>query len=285
MAIGKLYVVATPIGNLKDITLRALEILKTVDLVLAEDTRETKKLLEAHSLQQKIISCHEHNEESRVEEVVSRLEAGESIALVSDAGTPLISDPGYRLVEALRSRKLEVVPIPGACALISALSVSGLPSDRFQFCGFLPAKSSNRQKVYESVSDYSGTTIFYESVHRITASLVDLKTILGADREIVLARELTKQYETILKGSVSEMLDWLEENADKIRGEYVLLIRGKTSNDEDDDKAEIGAKKLIVILLKVLPIKQVAKTASEITGIKKNKLYDWALEIQKGEEA
>jgi 16S rRNA (cytidine1402-2'-O)-methyltransferase len=276
---GQLYIVATPIGNLKDITYRAVEILKIVDVVYAEDTRQTRKLLEHYGLKQKIISCHEHNESARVSEVQKYLREGLSVALVSDAGTPLISDPGFRLVTDIKALGFRVTPIPGACALISALSVAGLPSDRFQFCGFLPSKSPNRKKIYEGIKSYTGTTIFYESVHRVLASIKDLNEVLGRDRQVVLAKELTKQYETVIHGSAIELLNWLEGNPDKIRGEYVLLIRGEVSGESSEENT-VATTKLLTTLLAVLPLKQAVKTACEISGKKKNSLYELALGLK-----
>jgi 16S rRNA (cytidine1402-2'-O)-methyltransferase len=275
---GELFIVGTPIGNLKDISYRGIEVLTNVDMILAEDTRQTNKLLKYYGIKQKTMSCHEHNEDKRISDVHKYLDSGSSVALVSDAGTPLISDPGYKLVSEIKRLGYQVRPIPGPCALIAALSVSGLPSDQFQFKGFLPSKAKNRKHIYKDISSYVGTTIFYESVHRIKGSLEDLVDELGIDREIVMAKELTKQYENVIKGTSQEVLQWVNENPDSIKGEYVLLIRGR-SLSKDDQELD-SAITLLKDLLPLLALNQAVKVVSKHTGIKKNSLYNIALELK-----
>lgn len=273
---GKLFIVSTPIGNMKDISFRAIDILKEVELILAEDTRHTNKLLANYGIKRKILSCHEFNESDRIKVVLEYLERGDEIALVSDAGTPLISDPGYKLVSELRNLGVCISPVPGPCAFVAALSASGLPSDQFQFKGFLPSKSSHRKKIYEDISDYQGTSIFYESVHRIKSSLEDLVSILGDEREIVLAKELTKQYEFIIKDTSKNVYKWILDNPDKVRGEYVILIHG-ISVCNIINKPNDTSITLLKELIPYMPLKRAVKIVSNYTSIKKNALYDMAL--------
>ena len=275
---GELFIVGTPIGNLQDISYRGIEVLTNVDMILAEDTRQTNKLLKNYGIRQKTVSCHEHNEDKRISDVHKHLEDGSSIALVSDAGTPLISDPGYKLVSEIKKLGYTVRPIPGPCALVAALSVSGLPSDQFQFKGFLPSKANNRKQIYKDISSYVGTTIFYESVHRIKGSLEDLIEELGIEREIVLAKELTKQYENVIKGTSQEVFQWVNENPDSIKGEYVLLIHGHTPGGNEQELE--GAISLLKDLLPLLSLNQAVKVVSKHVGIKKNYLYNIALEFK-----
>lgn len=275
---GTLYVVATPIGNLADMVPRATETLQQVDLIAAEDTRHSKRLLEHFHISTPMVAYHDHNEAQSLPSLLQRLGKGESIALISDAGTPLISDPGYRLVRAARDAGFRVCPIPGPCALIAALSAAGLPSDRFAFEGFLPVKSGARRKLLEGLAAEERTLIFYEAPHRIAAALADVVHALGAEREVVVARELTKTFETVLSGSAGVLAQQVEEDPNQQRGEIVLLIRGAEAKGSELD-AE--ARRIMSILADQLPLKQAAGLAAEISGAKKNALYQWALEARK----
>ncbi|SEG12319.1 16S rRNA (cytidine(1402)-2'-O)-methyltransferase [Vibrio hangzhouensis] len=271
-----LFIVPTPIGNLGDITQRALDILNSVDIIAAEDTRHTGKLLSHFNIQTRTFALHDHNEQQKAQVLVDKLLAGESIALVSDAGTPLISDPGYHLVTQCRQAGVKVVPLPGACAVITALSASGLPSDRFSFEGFLLAKSKGRKDKFMEIAKAERTCIFYESPHRITESLADMLEVLGPEREVVLARELTKTYETIQGLPLGELVSWIEEDENRKRGEMVLLIHGyrEAVNDTLPDEAT----RTLAILVKQLPLKKAAAATAEIYNLKKNALYKWGLE-------
>lgn len=275
---GVLYIVATPIGNLSDMVPRAVSILQAVDLIAAEDTRHSASLLQHFGITTPAIAYHDHNEASKATWLLSKLETGQSIALISDAGTPLISDPGYRLVSEVRRAGLQVVPVPGACALIAALSASGLPSDRFLFCGFPPAKSSQRVKLFESLSQDIATLVFYESSHRILASLGDMIGVFGDTREAVIARELTKRYETFLSGSLVELSQKVAEDANQRRGEFVVMVGGAKPQKLDDLNLKPEALKLMSLLLaEGLSKKQCASIAASYTGEKKKRLYDWAI--------
>jgi len=276
MSEGILYIVATPIGHLGDLSPRAVEVLSEVEVIAAEDTRVTRKLLQHMGATTSMLSLHEHNEQQRIETLLSRLQAGESIALVSDAGTPLISDPGYPLVRAVRQADIKVVPIPGPCALISALSVSGLPTDKFIFEGFLPGKASGRRGRFEELKQEHRTLIFYESPHRILACLGDLETVMGAEREVVVARELTKTFETIHSGSVAKTKNWVEQDQNQQRGEIVLLVAGAPVVKEQDPDQE----RILSLLMEELPLKQAAGLTAQICGAKRNELYQKALEIK-----
>jgi 16S rRNA (cytidine1402-2'-O)-methyltransferase len=224
---GILYVVATPIGNLEDITYRAVRVLTEVDLVAAEDTRHSRRLLDHYAIKTRLISCHEHNEQERSVELIPRLQAGENIALISDAGTPAIADPGYRLVRACRQAGVEVVSVPGCNALIAGLSISGLPTDSFRFAGFLPAKRSARQKLIEQLSNLDHTLIFYETPHRLVAALEDLMQICGPDREVAIGRELTKKHEELFFGSLAEAREYFAHKP--VKGELVLMLAAPKS--------------------------------------------------------
>lgn len=274
---GALYVVATPIGNLGDMVPRAVEVLQMVDLIAAEDTRHTGRLLQHFGISTSLTAFHDHSDNSRTEGLLKKLEEGQSIALVSDAGTPLISDPGYELVNAARSASIRVIPIPGACALIAALSVSGLPSNKFIFEGFLPAKSSVRCKYLEVLKEESRTLIFYESPHRIVDSLKDIGTVLGDEREICVARELTKTYETVLSGTVDNVLQQVFEDANQQRGEFVLVVKGYDAKSADYS-IHADAQKLITELSAHLPTKTISSVVANITGLKKRDIYQWILE-------
>lgn len=275
---GTLFVVATPIGNLADMVPRATEVLQQADIIAAEDTRHSKRLLEHFHISTPMLAYHDHNEQQSLPGILKRLEQGERIALISDAGTPLISDPGYRLVRATREAGFRVVPIPGASALIAALSVAGLPSDRFAFEGFLPAKTGQRRKQLEALGKESRTLIFYEAPHRILASLRDIAAVLGEARELVLARELTKTFETIIAGSAAEVLSRVEGDPNQQKGEIVLMLRGVETKAHAELEPE--AERIMSILARELPLKQAAALAAEITGAKKNALYQWALNTE-----
>lgn len=274
--IGCLYVVATPIGNLEDITHRALNVLREVDLIAAEDTRHTSKLLQHFAISTPLKPCHDHNEREQQGYLINLLLSGKNIALVSDAGTPLISDPGFHLVKEAQLQHIKVVPVPGACAVITALSAAGLPSDRFSFEGFLPAKSVARKNTLESLKQEQRTLIFYEAPHRLLESLQDLSTIFGSDRVAVLARELTKTFETIKQCSLAELVNWVASDANQQRGECVLLISPWKAPEEESINQE--SLRVLKVLLNELPVKQAAALAAEITGERKNKLYQYAIE-------
>ena len=278
---GTLYVVATPIGNLEDMTPRAIRILSRVDLIAAEDTRHSGKLLRHFGIGTEMVAVHEHNERSQVPKLIEILKSGKSIAFISDAGTPLVSDPGFQLVRAARQAGLSVTPVPGACAAIAALSVAGLPSDRFVVEGFPPAKSAARRAVFEKLREESRTLIFYESPHRILESLKDMAEIFGSTREAVLARELTKQFETVRGGGLAELHDWVEADKHQQLGEFVILIHCVPRAEREAMDAE--AERVLKLLLEELPVSQAAALAAKITGLKKNKLYEYALAFRKGD--
>lgn len=272
-----LYIVATPIGNLDDITLRAINTLKQVDLIAAEDTRHSGLLLQHLGIKAKLFALHDHNEQEKSQLLIEKLKSGLSIALISDAGTPLINDPGYHLVKACRENNINVVPIPGACAAITALSVAGLPSDRFSYEGFLPAKTKARQDYLTTLIDEPRTMIFYESTHRLLDTLHDMQTIWGSDRQIVLAKELTKTWETIVHFSIKDLIEWLEEDSNRQKGEFVLIAEGVSKTDDLIDAKAINTLKL---LLNELPLKKAAAITAEIYGLKKNQLYQLGLTFQ-----
>ena len=272
-----LYIVATPIGNLDDITLRAIDTLKRVDLIAAEDTRHSGLLLQHLGIKAKLFSLHDHNEQEKAHVLIEKLQSGLSIALVSDAGTPLINDPGYHLVKACRENDIKVVPIPGACAAIAALSVAGLPSDKFIYEGFLPAKSKARQDSLASLITEPRTMIFYESTHRLLETLKDMQTIFGANKQIVLAKELTKTWETIVSLPVNELIDWLNQDVSRQKGEFVLIVAGYIESNKDIDPKAINTLKL---LQKELPLKKAAAITAEIYGLKKNQLYQIGLNLE-----
>lgn len=277
-AAGTLYIVATPIGNLKDITRRAEEILANVDWIAAEDTRHTGMLLQALAINKPMISLHDHNEESRSQQLLLRLQKGEKGALVSDAGTPLINDPGYHLVKLLRQNSVDVVPIPGASAVITALCAAGLPTDRFSYEGFLPAKSGKRILSLEALKEDTRTLVFYESPHRVVATLADLMTVFGAQREMVVARELTKKFEQFVSGNLQEVAAYFSDNAAKVRGEFVLMVAG-APEQEVLEVAEWDG--LIHALLKQeLPVKQISEIVADYAGIKKKAIYHRVLELK-----
>jgi 16S rRNA (cytidine1402-2'-O)-methyltransferase len=275
---GTLYIVATPIGNLQDMSQRAIEILQTVNSIAAEDTRHSAYLLQHFSIKTALLSCHEHNETKRTAQLLSRLQQGESIALISDAGTPLISDPGYILVREARNLGIRVVPIPGPCAAIAALSAAGLPTDRFVFEGFLPAKTKLRRERLMALCGEPRTIIFYEAPHRILDFLQELQKVLGGERQMAIARELTKLFETIHAGTISEMITWITADANQQRGEIIVLVAGVEAVSPIENT--ISAEHVFAVLLKALPLKQAAELVAKITGERKNALYQRALQIK-----
>jgi 16S rRNA (cytidine1402-2'-O)-methyltransferase len=277
---GTLYIVATPIGNLKDITLRAMDVLNAVDWIAAEDTRHTQKLLQALAIQKPLLSLHDHNEQARSTQLLQKLQMGESGALVSDAGTPLINDPGYHLVKLLRQQKVRVVPIPGPSAVITALCAAGLPTDRFSYEGFLPAKSQKRLQVLQNLLNDPRTLVFYESPHRLMDTLEALQTVFGELRQMVAAREMTKTYEQFVSGSVADVRAYFSEHGDKVRGEFVLMVMGDVI-EEQPEEGDYDA--LILALLKQnLPVKQISEIVADYSGQKKKALYNRVLAL-KGE--
>ena len=274
---GTLFIVATPIGNLDDITFRAVEILKNVDIILAEDTRHSKKLLLHLDISKSISAFHEHNEREKTNAIIGELKSGKSIALISDAGTPLISDPGYFLVIKAKKEGLKVIPIPGPSALITALSASGLPSDSFTFLGFLPSKQTARLKLLKRLVSRSETIIFYESPNRILATLTDMQSIFGESREVCLAKELTKVFETIHTESIPNLIKYLTTDQNNQRGEFVILI---SANDKIDiAKAETELDSLLPILCAEMGASKAAKIAAKITGIDKKHCYKRAIDL------
>jgi 16S rRNA (cytidine1402-2'-O)-methyltransferase len=277
---GKLYVVATPIGNLADISFRAIETLKQVDLIAAEDTRHVKLLLQHYGIGNKVISFHQHNEDKAADDVLEKLRDGLSIALVSDAGTPLLSDPGMPLVCKVKAAGLTVVPIPGACALITALSAAGLPVTKFSFEGFLPRTSSARKALFTEKLASPTTWVFYESSHRILVTLQDMAAILPPDKEIVIARELTKLYETIIKTSLINALERVAEDENMRKGEFVVIVEGAKINKQDDSLSP-EQQNILAVLMRECSTKTAVELAVKITGVRKKRLYQAALDMEK----
>ncbi|MBS7457751.1 16S rRNA (cytidine(1402)-2'-O)-methyltransferase [Coralloluteibacterium stylophorae] len=267
---GVLHVVATPIGNLEDIGARALTVLAAVDAICAEDTRHTRKLLQHVGVERPLLALHEHNELAQAEGLVARLLGGESLALVSDAGTPLVSDPGFVLVRAARAAGVRVSPVPGACAAVAALSVAGIPSDRFCFEGFLPAKESARRARLQALAGEPRTLVFYESAHRIEAALADMVATLGGERPAALARELTKLFETVLDGPLAALAARVAADPDQRRGEFVVVVQGA---GEDAAAALAEGRRVYALLAAHLPPSQAARLAAEITGAPRKGLY------------
>lgn len=278
---GVLFVVATPIGNLDDLSTRARDTLGAVRAVAAEDTRRTGQLLSRLGLHVPLISLHEHNETARLAPLLERLAAGDSLALVSDAGTPLISDPGYQLVRAATQAGFRVVPIPGACAAIAALSVAGLPTDRFAFEGFLPAKQQARRRRIEALATESRTLVFYEAVHRLPAMLTDLAEVLGGAREATLGRELTKLHEQVLHGSLASLLEATASGEVTLKGECVLVVAGSPERVADSGEA----RRVLSLLSAALPPREAVALAAAITGARPNLLKDWLHEARRGNDA
>ncbi len=273
---GILYIVATPIGNLGDISARALEVLQKVDRIAAEDTRHSASLLRHFAIGTPMFALHEHNERHKAEQVLGYLQQGESVALISDAGTPLISDPGYFLVRQAHAAGIKVVPLPGPSALIAALSASGLATDRFCFEGFLPHKSGARCKVLQALADEPRTLAFYESPHRIEESLSDMAAILGTARPATLARELTKTFETIRHATLGELAEWVANDANQRKGEFVLLVEGAPAKEDEGLDGE--TQRIATLLAEELSVKQAAALAAKISGEKKNAIYKFLLE-------
>ncbi len=274
---GVLYVVATPIGNLGDMTPRAVEILQGVDLIAAEDTRHSGRLLTHFGIDTATIALHEHNERAQAPRLLARVMAGESLALISDAGTPLVSDPGFHLVRLAREQDIRVVPVPGASALMAGLSVSGLPTDRFVFEGFLPTKSGPRRKRLQALAGEARTLIFYEAPHRVRATLEDMAAVIGEGRRAVLARELTKTFETVKDAPLGELADWVRNDADQQKGEIVLLLAGAPGGEDGGDDSEV--RRILSVLLEELPLSQASALAARITGLKKKQLYQLGLSL------
>ena len=273
-----LYVVPTPLGNLADITTRSLDVLRNVDWVAAEDTRHTAQLLRHFDISARLMAAHEHNEEAAAQQVIGKLRDGEDVALVSDAGTPAVSDPGARLVARVRESGFRVVPLPGPCAAITALSAAGLNEAHFLFYGFLPAKAKQRQEALHELADLPYTLVFYEAPHRILETVETLLAVLGGKRTLVIARELTKLFETIHSCPLSEAMTWLREDENRQRGEFVLMVSAASLSR---NKADGEGKRILKLLLDDgLPVSQAAKLAHAITGVGKNTLYESALALK-----
>ncbi|MFK0572880.1 16S rRNA (cytidine(1402)-2'-O)-methyltransferase [Endozoicomonas sp.] len=281
MSDSLLYIVSTPIGNLGDLTPRAIEVLRQVDVIAAEDTRHSKRLMNHFGIDTPLIPCHDHNERHQAEMIVQRMGSGQSVALISDAGTPLISDPGFHLVRTVRAAGFRVVPVPGACAFIAALSVSGLPTDRFYFEGFLPAKGTARRKRIDSLATFPNTWGVYESPHRIMDLMDDLVTVLGGEKYITLAREITKTFETVLAGTVAEVQAILKADSNQQRGEFVVLVEGYKEPENSEISPEV--EKMLQRLMEELPIKKAASVVADLTGLRKKELYDLGLVMRSGE--
>lgn len=276
---GTLYVVATPIGNLGDITLRAIDTLKTVDAIAAEDTRHTSGLLAHFGITKKLIAVHEHNEHQSAEKLLTQLRAGDNIALVTDAGTPGISDPGAIVVDVVRKAGVKVVPIPGASAVVTALSASGITQNGFMFYGFLPASGAARRKMLTELKTQVVTLVFYEAPHRILESITDMTAVLGATRRITFARELTKTFETFHTCLLGDATQWLQADTNQQRGEFVLLV--EAAPVEPSESLNENTERILKLLLADLPLKQAVKLAADITNEKKNVLYEYALSLKK----
>jgi 16S rRNA (cytidine1402-2'-O)-methyltransferase len=274
---GILYIVATPIGNLSDITIRAVEILKKVDAVLAEDTRHTKKLFDHYEIDSPLVAFHEHNENEKVDYILAQIGSGKSLALVSDAGTPLISDPGYNLVLEAKKNGISVVPIPGPSALIAALSSSGIESNNFTFFGFLPSKQSARLRLLKTKKSLNETIIFYESPKRILAALMDMLEVFGEKRQVCLAKEITKSFETILNDNLVNLIEYLTSDSSHQKGEFVIII--SPANKVDLDEAQVQLEKILPILCAEMGASQAAKLAAKITGIDKKHCYKRAINL------
>lgn len=272
---GKLYIVATPIGNLSDMTNRAIQCLNTVDIIACEDTRTSGKLLSHFNITTPSWAYHDHNADIQTPKFIELIKSGKNIALISDAGTPLISDPGFRLVKACHDHNISVSPVVGACAAIGALSVSGLPSDKFYFYGFLPAKTVARQAELTKLKNISASMIFYEAPHRILACIDDMTHIFG-DRTVCFCREITKTFETVHYSSLARLHDFIQNDTNQQKGEIVLVVAGNTGDDNDEHKIDTLLKRL----LQDLSVKKTAQLASDLTGIKKNQLYERALALQ-----
>ncbi|MFO7992656.1 MAG: 16S rRNA (cytidine(1402)-2'-O)-methyltransferase [Marinobacter sp.] len=275
---GTLYIVATPIGNLDDMSPRAAAILSRVAVIAAEDTRHSGRLLQHLGIRKQMMALHDHNERDKAGQILEKLAASQDVALISDAGTPLISDPGYVLVREARARGFRVTPVPGACALVTALSAAGLPTDRFLFEGFLPARQGARTTALERLARESATLVFYESPHRIVDTVRDIERVMGSDRELVLARELTKTFETFYAGAAKSVADILEADPHGSRGEFVVMVHG--ASDAEVAVGSVEVDRVLGLLLQELPVKKAAKLAAELTGRPKNELYQRALALK-----
>lgn len=269
---GCLYIVATPIGNRDDITIRALSVLSQVDFIAAEDTRHTGLLLQEYGIKNKLISLHDHNEDQKSDLIIEHLKQNDSIALVSDAGTPLINDPGYLLVKKCHQHDIKVIPIPGACAAIAALSASGLPTNKFSYEGFLSAKKNVRQKQLNDVKNNQNTMIFYESTHRLMDCLNDMQLAFGCNRTVVLAKELTKTWETILQTTLAELINWLTEDSTRQKGEFVIIVNGEEHN-ASEQLIPKHAQDLLALVAKEMPLKKACAIVAEHYQLSKNDLY------------
>lgn len=275
---GALYIVATPIGNLDDLGRRAAQTLAAADLVLAEDSRHSRRLLNRLGVKTPLLSCHEHNEERLVPQVIARLLAGQDVALISDAGTPLVCDPGFRLVQEAHVQGVPVSPVPGPSALVAALSCAGIPPGRFLFEGFPPEKTAARRRCLQGLAAQERTLIFYEAPHRIQAFLRDAADILGGDRQATIARELTKKFETIRRAALAELAAWVEEDANQRRGEFVVVIAGNDGKREEGDAAALTA--VLRVLMKSLALKQSVRIAAELSGRSRNEAYALAVRLR-----
>jgi 16S rRNA (cytidine1402-2'-O)-methyltransferase len=275
---GALYVVATPIGNLGDVTLRAIDVLKSVDAIAAEDTRHSRTLLDHHGIGTRLFAVHEHNERSGARRVIDMLSEGKSVAMITDAGTPAISDPGALVVAAVLEAGLRVVPIPGASAIVAALSASGTTAPGFSFAGFVPVKSGQRQAAFQSFSASELALVFYEAPHRIVESMSDVAAVFGSERPVTICRELTKRFESIHRCAAGDAVEWLQADDNRRRGEFVVIVEGIARAEGEADDTEV--RRVLTVLLEELPTKQAAALAAKITGMKKNELYDLALRLQ-----
>ncbi|MCG9512104.1 16S rRNA (cytidine(1402)-2'-O)-methyltransferase [Acinetobacter pittii] len=273
---AQLFVVATPIGHLDDMTFRAIDILKSVSIVAAEDTRQSAQLFKHYNISTQLTACHDHNESNKIEQLVQRLLAGDNIALISDAGTPLISDPGFKLVRAAQEHGIRVVPVPGACAAIAALSAVGLPSDRFSFEGFLPSKASQRISQFEKLKNETQTLIFYEAPHRILECVKNMAEVFGENRPVGFAREITKTFETIKKMTLKDLVSFIENDHNQEKGEIVLVVGGAP---EKTDLEQEKLDELLKRLLQDLSVKAASQLAADLTGVKKKVAYQRALEL------
>jgi 16S rRNA (cytidine1402-2'-O)-methyltransferase len=276
-ASGILYIVATPIGNLDDISARAIEILRSVDLIAAEDTRHSQKLLQNFQIDTPVVSHHDFSADNAINRLLSKLLSGSSVALISDAGTPLISDPGYKLVTMAREKQLAVIPIPGPSALVAALCVSGLATDRFSFEGFLPSKSTARQKRLLNLAEESRTMVFYESTHRINECLADMQQVFTTQRMVFIARELTKRFESHFLGSAGACIEWLAADANQQKGEFVVIVAGCDEQTVESRKHD-QAMEIVRLLKPEMSMKKAVSLASKISGARKNLLYESALQ-------
>lgn len=279
---AQLFVVATPIGHLDDISYRAINVLKSVDLIAAEDTRTSAQLLKHFGISTPLTACHDHNESNKIEHLIQRLQQGENMALISDAGTPLISDPGFKLVRAAQENNIQVIPVPGACAAIAALSAVGLPSDRFSFEGFLPSRQSQRISALQKLKDETQTMIIYEAPHRILECVKDMAEVFGAERPVGFAREITKTFETIKKMTLGELAVFVESDRNQQKGEIVLVIGGAT---EEKDLEQEKLDQLLTRLLQDLSVKAASQLAADLTGIKKKVAYQRALELTQDKDS